>query len=82
MVGSFRRYLLQRRMEREEELLKRRDPTRFWGNIRQERVDLLASGKLRPASGDRVTHLKLEGAGLVEVGSVLEAAHSSATASQ
>ena len=74
MIGRLRRYLLQRRMQREEELLKRRDPTRFWARIRQERVDLLASGKLRPASGDRVTHLKLEGAGLVEVGSVLDLA--------
>lgn len=61
-------------MQREEELLKRRDPTRFWVHIRQERVDLLASGELRPASRDRVTHLKLEGAGLVEVGSVLDLA--------
>ena len=74
MIGRLRRYLLQRRMQREEELLKRRDPTRFWARIRQERVDLLASDKLRPASRDRVTHLKLEGAGLVEVSSVLDLA--------
>ena len=61
-------------MQREEEPLKRGNPARFWAHIRQERVDLLASGKLRPASDDRVTHLKLEGAGLVEIGRVLNLA--------
>ena len=61
-------------MQREEKLLKRGHPARFWAHIRQERVDLLASDKLRPGSNNRTTHLKLEGAGLVEIGSVLDLA--------